>query len=218
MPAPSRSGPAPGPASDEKQRLRRELLALRRALPPEELRRISAAVVQRLAALPQLALAGTVLLYAAQADEVDPVALLDAVRDGRDGDAPPVVGSRIVLPRVVGPLLELAVHDPRRELAPGAFGVLEPPAGAAVVAPTAIDVALVPGVAFTADGQRLGRGGGHYDRLLATLRPDCLVIGICAEASVVPALPREAHDRPVDVLVTDASVRRRPAAGDAAPA
>jgi len=69
--------------------------------------------------------------------------------------------------------------------------------------PQALDVVVVPGLAFTPDGRRLGQGGGHYDRFLPRLRPGCITIGACFAEQVVTDLPTEPHDRPVDHLATD---------------
>ena len=66
-----------------------------------------------------------------------------------------------------------------------------------------IDVVLVPGLAFTAAGDRLGQGGGWFDRLLGDVRPDCLIVGVCFDVQVVTELPVEAHDVPVDLVVTE---------------
>ena len=70
--------------------------------------------------------------------------------------------------------------------------------------PTALDVVVVPGLGFTRDGHRLGQGGGHYDRFLPRLRPECVTIGVCFAEQVLDALPAEAHDVRVDVVVSDA--------------
>ncbi len=83
--------------------------------------------------------------------------------------------------------------------------------------PAGIDVVVIPGVAFTPSGGRLGRGRGLYDRFLAGL-PRAVRIGVCLEALVVPELPLEAHDVLMDVVVTDASVRRRDAGEPGRPA
>lgn len=69
--------------------------------------------------------------------------------------------------------------------------------------PAMVDVAIVPGVAFTADGRRLGQGGGWYDRFLSGLRPDATAIGVCFAVQVVGDLPVEPHDVRVDVVVTE---------------
>lgn len=67
-----------------------------------------------------------------------------------------------------------------------------------------IDVVIVPGVAFTVEGDRLGQGGGWYDRLLASVRPDCTSIGVCFAEQIVETIPTEIHDRRLDLIVTDA--------------
>ena len=86
------------------------------------------------------------------------------------------------------------------------FGFSQPVAGTPEIDPAAVDVVLVPGLAFDRSGVRLGRGAGHYDRLLAAMRPDALVVGICPTAVVVDTLPREAHDRLMTHLATDQGV------------
>ena len=68
--------------------------------------------------------------------------------------------------------------------------------------PQSIDVVIVPGVAFTADGDRLGQGGGWYDRLLAQVRDDCTSIGVAFDEQLVDDLPTDDHDRPVDIIIT----------------
>ncbi|MAT07166.1 MAG: hypothetical protein CL424_19210 [Acidimicrobiaceae bacterium] len=71
------------------------------------------------------------------------------------------------------------------------------------VAPDVPDAVVVPGLGFTADGARLGRGGGWYDRFLAGRRLECVAIGVCFAEQVVDELPEEPHDIRVDMVVTD---------------
>ena len=72
-----------------------------------------------------------------------------------------------------------------------------------VVAADWPDVVVVPGLAFTAAGERLGQGGGWYDRYLAGIRDGCLTIGVCFREQLLAAVPTEAHDIILDVVVTD---------------
>ena len=65
------------------------------------------------------------------------------------------------------------------------------------VDPASLDVVVVPGLAFTPDGRRLGQGGGHYDRFLRQLRPGCLTIGAAFAEQIVDDLPHEDHDERV---------------------
>jgi 5-formyltetrahydrofolate cyclo-ligase len=71
------------------------------------------------------------------------------------------------------------------------------------VDPALLDVVVVPGLAFTADGRRLGQGGGHYDRFLVRLRADCVTVGAAFAEQLVDDLPTEDHDVRLDLVVTD---------------
>ena len=90
--------------------------------------------------------------------------------------------------RSVGKSVVVPAYDP----------AAEPP-----VPPPVPDVVIVPGLAFTPNGVRLGQGGGWYDRFLPDVRPDCTVIGVGFSAQVIDELPEERHDIRVDVVVTD---------------
>ena len=72
--------------------------------------------------------------------------------------------------------------------------------------PTCIDVVIVPAVALTRAGARLGQGGGWYDRFLSRVRSDCATIGVGFEPQLLEQLPTEPHDVPLDTVVTDAGV------------
>lgn len=65
------------------------------------------------------------------------------------------------------------------------------------------DVIVIPGVAFTVDGRRLGQGGGWYDRFLPGRRPDCTTIGVCFSPQLVDDLPTGPHDVVLDVVIAD---------------
>lgn len=87
------------------------------------------------------------------------------------------------------------------------FGQLEPAADDQLIAPEAMDLVLVPGLAFDRRGVRLGQGMGFYDRYLATLPTGTVTVGVGFEALVVAALPCEDHDVRVTHLVTERGVR-----------
>jgi len=84
------------------------------------------------------------------------------------------------------------------DLEEGAFGMQQPATSAAELAP---DVLFVPLVGFTASLERLGQGGGHYDRWLGA-NPGRMVIGLAWDVQLVEALPTEPHDMPLDAVVT----------------
>jgi 5-formyltetrahydrofolate cyclo-ligase len=185
----------------DKSTLRRRLLAVRAALPKAERRAASAAACARLATLPEILGARRVAAYAAYATELDIDPFLRALLQQ---------GVEVYLPWVDHDDLGLAqVRDLDRDLAPGWRGVREPQAGRRHAEdPHGIDVAIVPGIAFDRRGNRLGHGGGHFDRLLAGLRDGVPRIGVGFEAQVVHAVPVEAHDRRLDAVVTESGVHR----------
>jgi 5-formyltetrahydrofolate cyclo-ligase len=111
-------------------------------------------------------------------------------------------GKSVVYPRVRGSDLDFVAVEALEELASGTFGVLEP-LGDALVAPGALDMVLVPGVAFDLQGNRLGYGKGFYDRVLCGTRRPALVVGLCFEFQLVDRLPIEEHDACLDLLVTE---------------
>lgn len=149
-----------------------------------------AALPAVLARLPGFAEAGTVLLYAAGFAEEIPTAPLLAL--GRSE------GRRIILPRVdpaLGVLRLFAIGDPAGDLVPGYRGIPEPAPWCPEVGPLEVDWALLPGLGFDARGYRLGRGAGHYDRLLPGLRPEVPTWALILDAQWVDEVPTEPHDR-----------------------
>ena len=85
-------------------------------------------------------------------------------------------------------------------LVKGRFGVLEP-RHLVPVDPAKVDAWIVPGLAFTLDGGRLGYGGGFYDRLLSKARPDARKIGVAYPFQILPAIPLESHDIRLDAVI-----------------
>jgi 5-formyltetrahydrofolate cyclo-ligase len=74
---------------------------------------------------------------------------------------------------------------------------------ARLLSPEGIDLIVVPGLAFTRDGRRLGRGGGYYDRYLASLPAEVMKLGVCFHCQLVDSLPLESHDQRVHAVVTE---------------
>ena len=109
-------------------------------------------------------------------------------------------------PRVAGEKIEFVEIAHLHDLVDSAWNpwVREPGAAAAqVIAPAEIDLILVPGLAFTRDGWRLGRGGGFYDRFLSQLPAHATKLGVCFDLQLVSALPTEPHDQRLDGVITE---------------
>ncbi|MGX1598511.1 5-formyltetrahydrofolate cyclo-ligase [Dietzia maris] len=117
-------------------------------------------------------------------------------------------GARVFLPvsSVVGPL-EWAAYAGPADLVPGRFGIpvpSAPPAGPEFI--SGADLVLVPAVAVDRSGNRLGRGGGYYDRSLALTGPHTRMLALLDAENVVDHVPAEPHDRPVDGVITPEAV------------
>lgn len=185
-------------------RLRAGLRALSQELRAAASQLICARLAERLAL--EDGKARTVLLFAATPTEPDLFPLMFPHHDHMRWVFPKVVGA--------GRLGLLEVRNGRRDLAKGAFGLMEPVGGVCVeVDPAELDFALVPGLGFggAADGPipsgilRLGHGGGYYDRLLPKLPRSCQVIGIGFEQQWFEKAPwpTEAHDQPLDAMLSE---------------
>lgn len=108
-------------------------------------------------------------------------------------------------PRVTGSQIEFVLVRQPADLAPAHWNPLirEPAPDQPTLPVASLDLILVPGLAFTRDGRRLGRGGGYYDRLLAARAPHTAVLGVCFGIQLAADLPSEPHDQRVDVVVTE---------------
>ncbi len=177
-----------------KREVRSELIAARARLTPGERQARSALIAARLAELAPFTGAATVGLYAPLGTEVDAHLLARAVlaRGGRVAFPRSVAGTR---------LLEFAACDPS-ELVRGPFGAGEPPPGARLVPLTELPCIVIPAVAFSRDGFRLGRGCGYYDVSLKQA-PGAFRLGVAYAVQLRPELPREPHDVPLDAIVTE---------------
>jgi 5-formyltetrahydrofolate cyclo-ligase len=179
----------------EKAALRSALVAARAGLSVEVRAQHARAIAVRLQSLPAFAAARTIAAYAALGAEVDPAPAVEAAL---------ARGARIAWPRSVAGDRRLAFAEaPRSALVRGPLGAPEPPPSAPALPPDALDLVLVPAVALTPDGHRLGRGGGYYDATLAAL-PRAFKVGLAFDLQLVPSLPFEPHDVPLDAIVTEA--------------
>jgi 5-formyltetrahydrofolate cyclo-ligase len=184
----------------EKARLRRELCARRRAVPKGEAERAAQDAARHLLADSAIEHARRVALYASLPDELPSRPLYEALAGA---------GRSLLFPRVAAGR-RLAFASVRRwgELAPGHFGVPEPPPEATAERLGPEDVVLVPLVAFDAAGHRLGRGQGYYDRTFPPRAEAPLLFGVGYAFQEVAAVPSGSRDRRMDAIVTERGVLR----------
>ena len=180
-----------------KKALRASVLARRDALDAKTRRRDSQAITARLLALPEYRVAGVVCAYASFGSEFDTATFCSDVI---------AAGKRLLLPRVnrTARMLELReVKNLRDDLVAGVWGIREPAERCPIVPPSAVEFLLVPGVAFTATGERLGYGRGFYDRLLSGLNAKTPRIAAAFALQVVDSIPSGANDQRVHLIVTE---------------
>ena len=186
----------------DKDEIRRTMRERRRALTSEERTAASGIICAKLAADSDIALrvdpldgGSPIAVYLASPQEID---LSPFIRKMR------TVGAKVVAPRWNGEIYELAALKGLDEahLRQGPMGILEP-AEAEIVSPKEVGVWLVPGLAFTRNGKRIGYGGGWYDRLLADAPKDAQKIGIAHAFQVVDDLPSELHDIRLTGVIDD---------------
>lgn len=130
-----------------------------------------------------------VALFVAMWDEVPTVEVLERWRK---------MGKRVVVPRVEGDVMRYYNYHPDH-MTVGAFGIIEP-VGDEVVSAADIDLMIVPARAFTPKGDRLGRGGGFYDKYMALEGFRAVKYGVAFDCQMFDALPTDPHDVPVNAV------------------
>jgi 5-formyltetrahydrofolate cyclo-ligase len=193
---PRATGPDPA-----KLALRDQIITARNRLAVAELGAAGAAITSHLLAQPEVRRAATVAAYVSTASEPGTGILLDALVDA---------GKRVILP-VLRPDddLDWAVYEDESALLPARRGILEP-AGRrlGIEAVATADVVLVPGLAVSHDGVRLGRGGGSYDRALARVPAGTFTCVLLHEGEVGRDVPVAQHDRAVAAAATPRGITR----------
>jgi 5-formyltetrahydrofolate cyclo-ligase len=117
-------------------------------------------------------------------------------------------GKKIALPRVGKEGLELFyIKDLKEDLEPGSYDIMEPiPSRCEKADPSRIDLAIVPGVGFDRKHNRLGYGGGFYDRLLTCIPGKVPRIALSFDLQVIDEIPVSEHDLKIDILITESQI------------
>lgn len=177
-----------------KTELRRGIREILKAVSSDEQATGSSAIRRRLAEQAIWRSSKAILAYVPTAHEPDiwPMAIeamtlgkqLSLLRYSADGDR----------------YVPCLIRDPSRDLQPGQYGILEPKPHCPIFDLMRLDLVLVPGIGFTLDGGRLGRGKGYYDRLLAEV--PALKCGVAFDCQIVGEFPLEPHDVQLNCILT----------------
>jgi len=180
----------------DKAALRKHVLARRDSIPVSVRKLKDRAIAERLFGLNEIQQATTVFFFASFRSEVD---TFNMIRRSLEE------GKRVALPRVEGADLGLYLITSLDEVAPGYMNIPEPAvlADDRKVGISDVDAVIVPGAAFDRNGNRIGYGGGFYDRLLAGMQRATPIIAPAYEEQVIDAVPAEQHDKKVSIIVTD---------------
>ncbi len=187
----------------EKKEVRKKVNSLILAMSRNERNRRSAEIEQNILALKEFRDARCVAAYVSVPFEVRTDALmLECLKTGKT----------LVLPRAIWSerrMEMIGVGDIDTALVPGPKGIMEP-VGQEIISPEKIDIVIVPGRAFDRSCNRVGQGGGFYDAFLAELRPDCVRCAPAFDVQILDSVPVHDHDLPVDMVVTERDVYRKP--------
>src|SRR5215468_2726143 len=179
-----------GKVADDKASLRRRLIAARKQISDSTWNEAGRLIRDHVLEMAEVATAGTIAAYYSAGTEPGTHSLIFALWKR---------GSYVILPVLLPDGdLDWASYEGPDSLAPGPRGMLqptEPVRGPATVARA--DVVLVPALAVDARGQRLGRGGGSYDRALARVGGQVPTIALLYDGELLDRVPAEPHDRPV---------------------
>ena len=175
----------------DKKSLRKEVRSRKRQFSTEELIEESRPLIQRVLSHPRLQCAKTILLYNSLPDEVYTHDLIKQLHDA---------GKTILLPVVISDTeMELRLYSSSTSFETSSYGILEP-TGEAFTDFSLIEFALIPGMAFDEERNRLGRGKGYYDRFLPLLT-NAYKVGICFPFQFLPNIPTEETDIKVDECI-----------------
>ena len=184
---------------ESKAQLRKRIKASRNALNETERTSYSVQICNRLLEQLWYANTDTILVYSAIQSEVD-LALF--CRHAKQS------GKALYFPKVFGEEMEFFRVDDATQLHKGAFSVMEPNIEEFALQPYQLDIGapvLVPGVAFSKRGERIGYGKGYYDRYIAA-HPKLFPVGVCFSCQLLDEIPAEPQDIAMRQVVTEEQV------------
>ncbi len=185
----------------EREELRRAILRQREELPVLERQEKSRVISRNFWRTTEFSRVGTIFLYVNFRSEVETMGILRQALERKIRVAVPLTLAR------ESRLEAYEITDPDRQLRPGYCRIPEPdPNLSRLIMPAEIELVLLPGSVFDLAGNRLGYGGGYYDRFLANDAPHALRVGLAYEMQIIDKVPAQAHDEPLDYLISEKKV------------
>ena len=183
--------------SERKKGLRQKMLAMRRALSANETESRSFSLKENILSLPEYKNAKKIMAFLAMKGESNLVGFIrQALLDGKEVYIPVCLPERQM---EAGRLIDMEHFEK------GPLGLRNLPAGYEVTSPESLDLVLIPGLAVSQEGIRLGMGAGYYDRYLARVPFEKRVAALW-DFQVIPDIPSEPFDQKIAKIVTDKSV------------
>ena len=181
---------------DDKKQIRNQILSLRKSLAAEDRRQSFEGIRQSILTWPLFQRSRTLMIYLSMPDEVPTDPLIElSISEGKCVCVP-------MLESAYGVMSAAQIHS-LAALTVGKFGLRTPdPEHVERVSPAAIDLVLVPAVAFDRSGNRLGFGSGYYDRFLPQAAK-AVFLGLAWECQITEEIPYEPHDVKMHYLLTE---------------
>lgn len=168
---------------------------MRNSLTSEDVRALSMKICSILQVMDVYGKAADICLYMPVRNEVDVTMLMEAALDQ---------GKRVWLPCVSGGEMKFCRYDKNTGLLEGAYGIKEPDSFE-ILEPDEKTLVIMPGAAFSEKHERIGYGGGYYDRFLAEY-PQCTTAAVCYDFQIMTELPSERHDVRPDIIISQERV------------
>ena len=187
----------PGAILEAKRWCRKQVREAQKGLTDAYMTEASEAIREQLMRMDEYRKAKVIMLYVNVGKEVVTRSLMDVAHRA---------GKTVCLPLCYDTeehLMDARLWNGEYKLVTGAYGIPEPSSQAPVIAPSEIDMVILPCMSCDAECNRLGHGAGYYDRYLAQLRDDCTTVALCYDKILVEHVPTEEHDKQVNAVITE---------------
>ncbi len=187
-----------------KQAIRKRLLNERKLLSQQAILGKSKIIADKLRNFDKYQQSENIMLYVATKKEVQTQEVIESAQKDNKKIFIPLIN------RGKSDLIPALIYDFKKELVLGSLGIYQPREEFyRLYSPKILDLVIVPGVAFTGQGNRLGRGGGYYDRFLTKVRENTYSVALAFEMQIVDQIPKDENDIPVDFIITEKRIIRR---------